>query len=87
MNIYKNSANVEQINIKEEFEKYTKFKLLLNNKEISWIKSHVIGKLKGLSIIEYIEQIKIKDIDIEIMSQDIKYFILSKTGKKEIERK
>ena len=45
----------------------------LNSNEISKIKSSVIGKYRGLSLIECIEKLKDGNEDIEIISQDIKY--------------
>ena len=57
----------------DEFRKYTNSKFLLNNKEVSRIKSSIIGKLKGISFVECIEKIKIENKNLEIMTTDILY--------------
>ena len=85
--IFKHCTDINQINIKEEFNKYTNAKLLLNIKEISRIKTQILGKLKDITLIECIEKIKAKNLDIEIMSQDIKYSTINKSNNKIIERK
>ena len=67
----------------DEFRKYTNSKFLLNNKEVSRIKSSIIGKLKGISFVECIEKIKIENKNLEIMTTDILYNL----KKNKIERK
>ena len=50
--IFEDNKNNNLINIKKEYNKYTKIRLKLNSNEISQIKSNVIGKYRGLSLIE-----------------------------------
>ena len=71
--IFEDNKNNNLINIKKEYNKYTKFKLKLNSNEISQIKSNVIGKYRGLSLIEYIDKLRDENEEVEIFSQDIKY--------------
>ena len=85
--IYNNNKNIENINIIEEFRNYTKCELLLNNKEISRIKCHILGKFKSITILEYLEKLKNEEFDLEIMSQDVKYDIKLKNSNKITERK
>ena len=85
--IYKHNTNIDTINIIEEFRKYTKCKLLLNNKEISRIKCQLLGKFKGITILECLEKIKNNEYDLEIMSEDVKYDIKLKNSNKITERK
>ena len=77
-------SNYDKGNIIDEFRKYTKNEILLNNKEISRIKCKILGKLKNISMIECIEKIKCTDFELEIMAEDIKYNI--KINNKMIER-
>lgn len=71
--IFEDNKNNNLINIKSEYNKYTKIDLKLNSNEISQIKTSVIGKYRGLSLIECIDKLKEGNEDIEIISQDIKY--------------
>ena len=69
--IFKNSENIENINIKKEYAKYTKIKLLLTPNEISRIKSNIVGKYKNITISECLKKISGENIDLEIIENDI----------------
>ena len=71
--IYSNNSNLENLNIRKEYYKYTKIKLLLNTKELSRIKSKVLGKLKGINILECIKKIEDESFKLEVLEFDIKY--------------
>ena len=85
--IYQHITNRETINIVEEFRKYTKCELLLNNKEISRIKCKILGKYKDITILECLDKIINEGYDLEIMSEDVKYDIKLKNSNKITERK
>ena len=84
--IYNHIENYDNINIKQEFMKFTKEPLLLSNKAISRIKSNVTGKLKNLTLLEIIEKINSFNLEIESYTNDIKYTIKLKNNEL-IERK
>jgi hypothetical protein len=66
---------------KQEYKNYTTEPLLLSNKEISRIKSKVIGKFKNLGILEIIEKIRTENLNIVSYSIDLKYTISLKKNK------
>ena len=72
------------MDIKTEYYKYTKTNLILNNVDISKIKTSVLGKYNNLTILESIKKISIPNVNIDIKSKDIKYII--KKNSKNIER-
>ena len=47
----------------------------MNSNEISKIKSKIVGKYKGLSLLDCISKLKELNNDIEFISQDVKYNI------------
>ena len=69
--IFKNAENIENINIKKEYAKYTKIKLILTPNEISRIKTNIIGKYKTITISECLKRINDENIDLEIIENDI----------------
>ena len=71
--IFKNSEYVENINIKMEYAKYTKIKLLLNPNEISRIKTNIIGKYNTIKITEILKKLNDENIPLEILENDIIY--------------
>ena len=85
--IYSNAENVENINIKKEYLKYTRIRLLINYKELSKIKCDIIGQFRGLSLIDCIKKIKSSEFEIDTLSQDIIYEIKSNKANKNITRK
>ena len=86
--IFMNSKKEDNIDIKKEFIKYTKENLILSNIEISKIKCTIFGKLRGLSLKEYIEKINDPNYTLTIATSDIKYNIkLKKIVKKQKEKK
>ena len=85
--IFNHNTNIDKINIIEEFRKYTKSKLLLNSKEISRIKCQILGKLKGITILECLEKIKCQEFELEVMCEDVKYEIEIKKDNTSQERK
>ena len=70
--LFKGNNNFDNIDIKKEFVKYTKTKFLIPNKEISYIKSHIYGSLRNLSIEECVKQLNDPIYNLEIYSTDIK---------------
>ena len=73
LKIFKDNKINNLINIISEYSKFTKIDLKLNSNEFSQDKTSVIGKYRGLSLIECIDKLKDGNEDIEIISQDIKY--------------
>ena len=69
--IFRNSNNIENINIKSEYNKYTKIKLKLSPNEISRIKTNIIGKFCNLNISECIRKINNENIILDIIENDI----------------
>jgi len=67
------NCNKENISIINEYFKYTNIPLKLNSKEISKIKSGIFGKIRDLTILECIKKISISNINLEILTKDIKY--------------
>ena len=85
--IYRNNKdNIPFINIKDEIIKYTTESILLNNKEISRIKSKVVGKLKDLTLTQCLEKIIHNEFSLEIMSKDLKYNIKLNSKNRNVER-
>ena len=82
--IISNNSNKENLDIKTEYYKYTKTNLILNNVDISKIKTSVLGKYNNLTFLESIKKISIPNVNIDIKSKDIKYII--KKNSKNIER-
>ena len=70
--LFQNNKDNENINIKKEYSKITKIELKLNSNEISKIKSEIVGKYKGLSLLDCISKLKELNNDIEFISQDVK---------------
>ena len=80
----KNNMQVlENLNIRKEYDKYSQIKLLLNTKELSRIKSKVLGKLKGINILECIKKIEDESFKLEVLESDIKYIVKCKNIKLE----
>lgn len=78
--IFEDNKNYNSINVKSEYIKYTKIDLKLNSNEISQIKSTVIGKYRGLTLTACIDKLKEENENIEISSQDIKYYYKTKNN-------
>ena len=53
----------------------------MNSNEISKIKSKIVSKYKGLSLLDCISKLKELNNDIEFISQDVKYNIKLKNNK------
>ena len=68
--LFDKNKNIENINIIEEYYKYTKSKLEFTNKEISKIKTKILGIYRGLNIYECLNKININDIQIKIKSKE-----------------
>ena len=60
------NKNIENINVVDEYYKYTNCKSELSNNEISKIKSKILGSFRGLNIFECLHKINLNDIRIEI---------------------
>ena len=63
--IFEDNKENNLINIKSEYNKYTKLNFKLNSNEISQIKTKILGKYKSLSLLECIEKLKNKSQEIE----------------------
>ena len=84
--LFRAMKEADNIDIKKEFIKYTKSKLFVTNKEISYIKSKVYGKLRGLTLEECVKKINDESYELEVSTFDIKYKIQIKNENNEIER-
>ena len=72
--IFNKLKKENNIDIKKEFTKYTKYKFLLSNVEVSKIKNRIWGKLNGLSLEDCIK--KDPNYTLEINSIDLKCIII-----------
>ena len=73
--IFRNSNNIENINIKGEYNKYTNIKLKLNTNEISRIKTNITGAYHNLNISECIRKINDENFILDIIENDITLLI------------
>ena len=71
--ILSNNSNSENIDIKKEYYKFTKIPLILNNNNISVIKTKILGKYNNLTLKEAIKKIDIPGTEIECKSKDVNY--------------
>ena len=71
--IFKTASNIENIEVKKHYYKFTKIPLILNNVDISLIKNKMLGNYMNLSLDEAIKKINVPNTDIEIKLKDIKY--------------
>ena len=85
-NLFRENSNFENIDIKKEFTKYSNNKFIVSNKEISYIKTNIYGKYKGLSLEEVLKKLENNKYILEIVSTDIKYKLKSLKSNKEIEK-
>ena len=68
------------MNIRKEYDKYSKIKLLLNTKEPSRTKTKVLGKLKGINILDCINKIEDESFKLEVLESDVKYEVKGKNN-------
>ena len=80
---HSNNSNLENLNTRKEHDKHTKIKLSLNSKELSRIKTKVLGKLKGINVLECINKIEDESFKLEVLESDVKYLIKSKNNELE----
>ena len=57
--LFKANYKFDNIDVKKEFTNYTKNKIILSDKEISYIKSKIFGKFKNLSLLECVKKISV----------------------------
>ena len=84
--LFRTMKEDDNIDVKKEFSIYTKPKLLVTNKKISYIKTKVYGILRGLTLEECVKKIHDESYELEVSTLDIKYKIQTKKEKNEIER-
>ena len=84
--MFKDNKNFEIIDIKKEFSKYTITKFLLTNKEISYIKTNIYGKFRGLSLKQCLNKLPKDNFNLQILIKEIKYNVSVNNNKNEKER-